>query len=54
MRNESETDLKAKMMRANLVDSDDFKARRKIAYAKLSGFVELFSKAGQLKKLGEK
>ena len=41
------------MTKANLVESDDFKARRKIAYAKLSAFVELFSKAGQLKKLQE-
>ena len=38
-------------MKANMVDSDEFRAKRKMSYGKLCSMVELFAKASTLNKL---
>ena len=39
------------MIQANLVDTDDFRQKRKVCYSKLCASLELFSRAGHLGKL---
>ena len=39
------------MIRANMVDSEEFRSKRKRSYAKLCALIELLSKASQLNKL---
>jgi len=43
--------VKESLLQANMVDSDDFKAKRRMSYGKLCGLVELLSKAAHLNKL---
>lgn len=43
--------IKEAMVRANRVDSDEFRSKRKMSYGKLCAFVELLSKSNALNKL---
>jgi hypothetical protein len=43
--------VKEQMMRSNIVDSEDFKSKRRISYGKLCSYTELFSKSSSLNKL---
>ena len=45
------TDVKNALVQANMVDSDEFKAKRRTSYGKLCALAELFGKASALNKL---
>ena len=48
---EAKIGIKEALMQANMVDSEEFRAKRKTSYGKLCALVELLSKASQLNKL---
>jgi len=47
----SKTDVIDQMTYANMVDSEDFKKYRRVSYAKLYCYLEMFKQANSLKKI---
>ena len=43
--------VRESLIKSNMVDSDEFRAKRRMSYGKLCSMVELFSKASALNKL---